>query len=181
MAEKIIGFPIPYLGIITKNGSFSALLSPILNHSSAIAKSMLPLPPGGAQTYGKIFPYQNHDEIIFLYCDAKKKSIRFNVDIGSHRKIPNSVSPNIHANWPYGVQINNYFWIFGGTDDVKDIKNQIENCGIRLTKREETLIWSIKKERWFRGTLLFLQFICPSYDLCHKICLLANISYEMKS
>ena len=64
---KIIGFPAPYLGIVTKSGSFSALVSPILTHSSAIPKFKLPLPPGGANTHGKIFPYQNHDKIIFLY------------------------------------------------------------------------------------------------------------------
>ena len=112
-------------------------------YSSIIPISMLSLPPGGARTYGKIFPYQNHNKIIFLYCDAEKKAVKFDFDKKSHRLIPRSVTSSLWALYPYGIRIGNYFWIFGGT------KMAMENLSMDYNDpyyRSETLLWSIKKD-----------------------------------
>ena len=88
------------------------------------------------------------------YC-KKKKAVRLNFQAGTHRTIQKSKSLLKFAQFSSGIRINNYFWIFGGeqNDDIQqELPEFSHDDSTSNLYRPKTLLWSIRKERWFRGT-----------------------------
>ena len=88
----VTGFPVPYIGILTFEGSFSSTISPILDfryHKNIISLNKLPS-PGFAncpyETYGHfdlwsgLLPYYENNTIIFLYPNnAKNLAVKYSI------------------------------------------------------------------------------------------------------
>ena len=132
------------MGILTSTGSFSSVIPPFLDQKSSVNISWK-LPRGGSRwnwerTGCEIFAYHDKNELIFLYTNAKNRAVKFNIDKSIHRKISSSATPNEWHGYPVGVRINKFFWMFGGTAET-----------YRTSYYNETLLWSFKKQRWFRG------------------------------
>ena len=140
----------PFVGILTRTGSFSSIIPPFFDQTSsayAISWKLPQLPHGyGIEDLGplpfyrvlqgytagcEIFPYHDKNELIFLFSDAKNKAVKFNIDKSIHRKISNSITPNVWAHYPVGIRINNFFWIFGGVKDYNAAYMNIASGAVR--------------------------------------------------
>ena len=87
----VIGFPVPYIGILTDEGFLASTISPILDfkyHNKVIELKKLPTPGFSdgcghnywlSKSYGHIIPLYHKDEIIFLYANAKSLAVRYNI------------------------------------------------------------------------------------------------------
>ena len=87
------GFPVPYIGILTFEGSFSSTISPILDfryHKNIITLNKLPT-PGFAicpidedivqvDLWSGLLPYYENNTIIFLYPNnAKNLAVKYSI------------------------------------------------------------------------------------------------------
>ena len=98
--------------------------------------------------------------MVFLYSDGKKEAVKYNIKTGSHRKMKSSTntlfqSPESFDGWEFnryhiGLRVGNYFWIiFGGRGPL--LQPQVWDEQLLHTPIPLTILWSIKKEKWFRG------------------------------
>ena len=108
-----------------------------------------------------IFAYSHQNHMVFLYSDSKKKAVKYNIKTGSHRKMksstntlyqsPESVDVGFNR-YHIGLRIGNYFWIiFGGLGPLLHHQAWDESHHLMYNPIPLTLLWSIKKEKWFRG------------------------------
>ena len=73
--------------------------------------SLVKLPPGGLYGLGRIFIYNNLDELVFLYSDGKKDAIKYNIKEDKHLKIKSSKSLDSRGIDPISIRVGQYIWV----------------------------------------------------------------------
>ena len=103
----------PYFAFVSMQGSFFSMPSPILvpKYDNNRTISLEKLPPGGLSGYGRIFIYNNLDELVFLYSDGKKDAIRYNIKEDNHFKIKSSKSLDSRGIDPISIRVGQYIWV----------------------------------------------------------------------
>ena len=119
---EVVGFPIPYIGFLSKKGYFFVLTSPIVLPEFLNEKtlSLKKLPKPGLKGLGAIYVYNEKNELIFLYSDGKRNAIRYDIEKDEHREIKSSKAIDVRGNNPIfnpiGLRMGTHLWIIGGTD-----------------------------------------------------------------
>ena len=97
----------------------------------------------------KYFGVYHNKSLHYLSCNVDAYVTKHIIDEGSksHRKIPNSKIPNMHAGSHnvQGIRVGKYFWIMGGTRDGFIDKLEV------MKFQYETSIWLIDREIWIKG------------------------------
>ena len=89
----------------------------------------------------RLLPYYENNEIIFLYQNAKNLAVKYSITQRSHRNIRKSILPMGYNFEISNTRLGNHIWIMGG-----------QSCdGIYTYNAFHTMLWSIKKEKWFFG------------------------------
>ena len=115
---EVVGFPIPYIGFLSKKGYFFVLTSPIVLPEFLNEKtlSLKKLPKPGLKGLGAIYVYNEKKELIFLYSDGKRNAIKYDIEKDEHREIKSSKAIDVRGNDPIGLRMGTHLWIIGGTD-----------------------------------------------------------------
>ena len=93
-----------------------------------------------------LLTYYENNEIIFLYPDAKNLAVKYSITQRSHRKIQKSILPMAYRFEVSNTRLGNHIWVMGGQSC-----NLSGNLGIYAYNVFYTMLWSIKKEKWFFG------------------------------
>ena len=101
-----------------------------------------------------LLPYYENNEIIFLYPNAKNLAVKYSITQRSHRKIQKSILPMSYTFEVSNTRLGNHIWIMGGR--FCDVIYQYTEgfiSGIYAWPCNvfRTMLWSIKKEKWFFG------------------------------
>ena len=116
--------------------------------------------------------------MVFLYSDGTRQAVKHHIKTGLHKKITSSKSlyqfPEINQNgglefnrYHIGLRVGNYVWIiFGGIGPVQNHQPWDEQEWEKNDPIPRTLLWSIKKEKWFIGPDLPLVFDSDFKEVC---------------
>ena len=153
----VLGFPLPYITLLSINGHLHTVESPFTNYESKV--ELIDLKKVPKPTYDThfftfcknagVFSYFDADSMYFLYTDGKHAAIRYNLTLENHRTLPKTKSHKILGLFPQGIRIGQYFWILGYKKDPGDQSILFDT---------ETLLWSIKKHKWIKGPNLTLNW-----------------------
>ena len=119
---EVVGFPIPYIRVLSQKGYFFVLTSPIVLPEFLNEKtlSLKKLPKPGLKGLGAIYVYNEKKELIFLYSNGKRNAIRYDIEKDEHREIKSSKAIDVRGNNPIfnpiGLRMGTHLWIIGGTD-----------------------------------------------------------------
>ena len=117
--------------------------------------------------------------MVFLYSDGKNQAVKYNIETDSHRKITSSKSlyqfrESSHGSmfglddcYHIGLRVGNHFWIIvGGICSVvySVLNDQVWEENTLQGPVSVTLLWSIKREKWFRGPDLHQDLNLPGFQ-----------------
>ena len=113
----------PYLGILTGEGSFSKIISPKLHSRLEKAVVSLTLPETEVSKFSmsneinvngqNILPYPEINEIYFLYTYTEKPANHFDISKNKHRKIQQSTPPFTAHGSVQHIRLGDIVWVFG--------------------------------------------------------------------
>ena len=124
----------PYFAFVSMQGSFFSMPSPILvpKYDNNRTISLEKLPPGGLSGYGRIFIYNNLDELVFLYSDGKKDAIRYNIKEDNHFKIKSSKSLDSRGIDPISIRVGQYIWVIVHFHVLTQVSELTNSQNLRL-------------------------------------------------
>lgn len=143
---KLVGFPIPCIGVWTPRGSVVSMYSPWLAAKNDNILGLVQVPTPGDDLRSLIYPAVYQDAIYFFY--GNKSTIKLNIaNSKRHEILPKSRLAEKHRNRAEGLGINNLFFIHGARDYT-------------LIADGKSALWSFDKEKWIEGPILpeFLVF-----------------------